>query len=1132
MSFPDQIRHRISSTIRFRGSQYYHTGRVLDIKGGPNHADAMVEGTRTYRVSFRINAGLIRMACTCPFAKNANCKHMWAAALAAEERGFLTGTGRPAKEKSESREVKDAGRSGISRPHAASGEPAGKAGPAAQPRPDKNAAKPFPHESFLKSVREAASEVLRKSDERLAQDSGEILYFLDIRAAIHEDRILLDVMHRKRFKDGRWRQPKPLRITSGKVADLPCPEDRSILGILRGAWNEYGWSDDMVARPQDYYNIYTLPPAMLAVLLPLLAACGRTYLAGEPFDGDQPGLRWDEGPAWAMRLELKRSGSKAFELEGRLYRDGENISLSDPQVLFEAGFMIRNGLMSRLDHKGAFIWILALRRKKVLSFPAGHRGRWLKLLLDQPLLPEIILPDEIKPAESSPAPGMRLRIRKPDQKSAFGRPEPELQGELSFDYDGIIASRDEWTEGLYDAGKNRLIRRSRTLEDQAYTRLIDQGFRERRLYPSGLSLEIPAKRLPAAVRNLIDAGWHVEAEGVRYRQAGEARIEIRSSRDWFELDGYVPFGDQRAPFPALLEAARKKEAFVRLGDGTFGLIPEEWLERYGFAAGMGRSEKGVIRYAHGQAGILDALLALTPEAACDKTFGEIRGKLGRFQGIRPARPPRGFSGILRPYQEEGLGWLRFLADFGFGGILADDMGLGKTVQVLALLEMRRALRSASASKGRRKTGVHSAVRSGGKRKAGGLPPPSLVVAPRSLVFNWKQEAERFAPRLRVLDHTGLERPRSADGFREYDLILTTYGTLRRDIHWLREFRFDYAVLDEAQAVKTASSASAKASRLLNADHRLALSGTPVENHLGELWSLMEYLNPGLLGSASAFSAVGRGGSGPAGTPQTVAFLARALRPYILRRTKKQVAADLPDKIEQTLHCELEGEQRRLYEELRDYYRDALLKRVDAEGMARSKFFVLEGLLRLRQAACHAGLVNPKAMDTPSAKIETLMAQLAEVREEGHKILVFSQFTSFLNIVRGHLDRLKTDYLYLDGKTRDRGALVRRFQEDPECDLFLISLKAGGLGLNLTAAEYVFLLDPWWNPAVEMQAIDRAHRIGQTRNVFAYRLIAKDTVEERVLELQKGKRLLAEAILDQDATPLRSLTVDDLKLLLS
>jgi len=611
--------------------------------------------------------------------------------------------------------------------------------------------------------------------------------------------------------------------------------------------------------------------------------------------------------------------------------------------------------------------------------------------------------------------------------------------------------------------------------------------------------EIKPNKLAKAVLEATAAGWLVEAEGKLYRQASHFELNVTSGTDWFDLGGAANFEGTSVPLPRLLEALRKGEKTVVLDDGTIGMVPEAWLKQYGLIARMGTAAGDAIRFGKAQVGVLDALLASRPEIGVDKQFEKARSELRKFDGVEPADPPAAFKGELRGYQRDGLGWLRFLRAFGCGGCLADDMGLGKTVQVLAHLASKR--------KG-----------------------TALIVMPKSLIFNWKQEAARFAPKLKVLDHTGLERDKTTDSFAKHDLVLTTYGTLRRDAAMIAGFRFDTCVLDESQAAKNATTDTAKAVKLIQADHRLALSGTPIENHLGELWTLFDFLNPGMLGRAGAFG-------GEAGTlrnpgPETRELLAKALKPFILRRTKSQVAKDLPEKTEQTLFCELEPEQRKLYDELRDHYRASLLSKVDELGLKRTKIQVLAALLRLRQAACHPGLIDVKRTGDPSAKLDALVPQIQEVVEEGHKVLVFSQFTSFLAIAKYHFDDLGLDYEYLDGKTRDRAARVERFQTDPDCRLFLVSLKAGGVGLNLTAADYVYLLDPWWNPAVEAQAIDRSHRIGQKKPVFAYRMIAKGTVEEKVLELQKKKKSLADSILGGDDRLITDLKREDLELLLS
>ncbi|MCG8456757.1 MAG: DEAD/DEAH box helicase, partial [Holophagales bacterium] len=662
--------------------------------------------------------------------------------------------------------------------------------------------------------------------------------------------------------------------------------------------------------------------------------------------------------------------------------------------------------------------------------------------------------------------------------------------------------RTGYLDRIVDRPHGRLIFRDREIEDSFVGELPSLGLEAPELRGSNDRLHLRSpyrvtmRNFPDVARSLIEMGWVVEARGKRLRQATQSQLSlsVSSNVDWFELEGEVEFGDAAASLPALLSAIRRGDIFVRLDDGTHGLLPEEWVERYSALAtnmASNLSEKGSeqddsVRILPSQTLLLDRLLS-GEEVDRDRDFERIRGQLEEFERIEPAREPRGFKGELRAYQRDGLGWLKFLKENGFGGCLADDMGLGKTIQVLALLQVRRA----------RPVPAWERL-------------PSIIVVPRSLVHNWMEEAGRFTPNLRLLNYTGAGREEHIDYFDEIDVVVTTYGTLRRDVDLLKEIEFDYAILDEAQAIKNASSQAAKACRELRAQHRLALTGTPVENHLGELWSIFEFLNPGMLSQSVLKDLVGA----PADS-EALTTVSTALRPFIFRRTKQQVLKDLPEKTELTLFCELEGEQLDLYNQLRDHYRIALNERIEQVGLRKSKIQVLEALLRLRQAACHPGLIDEERSEDPSAKLETLLQHLEEVLDEGHKALVFSQFTSLLSILRNQIDKLDVDYEYLDGRTRNRQEKVDRFQNDPDCRLFLISLKAGGVGLNLTAADYVFILDPWWNPAVEAQAVDRAHRIGQTRPVFAYRLISRGTVEEKILKLQGSKKQLADAILSAD-----------------
>jgi SNF2 family DNA or RNA helicase len=545
---------------------------------------------------------------------------------------------------------------------------------------------------------------------------------------------------------------------------------------------------------------------------------------------------------------------------------------------------------------------------------------------------------------------------------------------------------------------------------------------------------------------------------------------------------------------------------IKLADGSLAILPSAELAPFQQAARLGERHGDGLRVRRSQALLLDALLAArsNESTALDAEFQSLCTRLSPRGGVPPQPAPKSFRGTLRPYQEVGLGWLHFLRELRLGGCLADDMGLGKTVQVLALLAE-----------------VHAKPQ----------PKPTLLVAPRSLLDNWIREAQRFAPHLRVLDFHGSDRwARIAErGFADYDLIVTTYGTLRIDVARLEESQqeFEYAILDEAQAIGNASSATSKAARLLRAEHRLALTGTPVMNHLGELWALFDFLSPGLLGRNAAFQKLVRG---ERDGEIDVALLQKALAPFLLRRTKATVLDDLPPKQEQDIWCEMDGSQLETYSALRQRYQQALLGGDAGKLGAKEKFQVLEALLRLRQCACHEQLLD-NATGDGSAKFDALLPMLQELVEGGHKALVFSQFTELLGLLRPRLEAAGLKHEYLDGSTRDRQQRVDRFQQDPDCPLFLVSLKAGGTGLNLTAADYVFLLDPWWNPAAEAQATDRAHRIGQTRKVTVYRLITKGTVEARVVELQARKRELADAVLGADESLLAKLTREDLAALL-
>ena len=1078
----DELDGETAPITQKRGRTYFAHGAVRLLDAGDSSVSARVQGSQVYRVNLAVADGFIDYSCTCPFFTgdlNA-CKHIWATAMAAELRGCL-------------KKILD------SDDHRSARSPSDQPAATAARRTRSARAQEPSWKQQLQTLRHALTPAVSPFNDRPAPER-QLFYLIDTDYTLSRQKLTLEVARRERKNNGEWGKLKSQRLYSRELDALADPADRRITAMLFGARQDLGYSYS------SYYDsapsLFAVPENLWELALPLMCQTGRCLLRSPKLDDTTP-LGWDDGPAWELCLTVERETDSArYRLAGSLRRGGEVLDLSQPVLLLAGGLVFYDGRIARLDDHGAFAWVAVLRAPSPLSFAVEDSEIFLDELVSIPNRPRLELPAELQFETVAGAPQPRLLL-KPGKHNNWS--SERLTAELSFDYDGSVVPHQHRGGGFYQKEQRRLVTRDLGAEDKALVRLKQLGFRKG-WESDRADLQLAPDQLARVVRVLSGESWHIEAQGSLYRTAGGLTMQVNSGVDWFGVDGAAAFGDTQIGLPRLLRAIKQGEQTVRLDDGSLGIIPEEWMKKYGMLAGLGTFEGDGMHFKRSQAGLLDALLASEPAVSFDAVFERVRRELRDFSGVAAVAPAGEFHGELRHYQLEGLGWLHFLQRFGFGGCLADDMGLGKTIQVLALLEARRELR---------------------RNDPENSPPPALVVVPRSLIFHWKQESARFTPKLSILDHTGVARLAPGDHFDNYDVVLTTYGTLRSDAVQFKNIRFDYCILDEAQAVKNAGTLAAKAVRLLKADHRLAMSGTPVENHLGELWSLFEFLNPGMLGTAAVF---GRAGKNPDDNTRQV--LGKALRPFILRRTKAQVAPELPEKTEQTIYCDLEGNDKKLYDELRDYYRARLLQNGAGENSGQYKIQVLEALLRLRQAACHPGLIDKRKIAEPSAKVDTLLAQLDQVLEENHKALVFSQFTSLLAIVRSRLDKQNTPYVYLDGRTRDRQAKVEEFQNDPNAKLFLISLKAGGLGLNLHAAEYVYLLDPWWNPAVEAQAIDRAHRIGQTRKVFAYRLIARDTVEEKVLELQKSKRDLADAIITADNSVMRNLTRDDLELLLS
>jgi superfamily II DNA or RNA helicase len=1151
MSLKGRLSQEFAGKIRDRGFAYFRNGAVQILEHSESRLDAGVKGGRGYLVRLTLGRVSLDVACTCPyFEKGEECKHIWATILTADSRQYLKGASLVTRlslvldyvAAAELRDDADTQLPLTEKGHDGKANPLRSTAPSQISEQAVQGKVKIPQEPepvwrrqlslITNSVR--ANPVAEPDD----WPSGrEILYLIDPDTSRSSGKLSVEIGYRERNMKGAWGKIKSQRIPASAVSTLRDPADQQILAMLSGArdgyWSGYDYGGYLVS------NRFALSTPLQQLVMPLMCGTGRCVWRAPEKNAELQFIRWDDEGAWQFWLTLQLDeATNEYTLRGVLRRAAEEMEVASA-IMTTPGIVIGPDLRAaKFDSPGARVWIDALRKSGEFRIPAADANDLVAHLLDLPAPPRLDLPEALQFERVRLPPTPHLIVRKSGYSYSS---QSKLEVDLLFDYQGTSIASSDRREGSYDRDLRRFVERDAQAEEDATQLLKPLGFRSTRDYNDGQKLQLSSKNLPRAVRTLLGKGWRVEAEGKLYRNPGLSSLSVSSGVDWFELHGSVDFGEGlEAKLPALLSALQRGESMIALGDGSFGLMPEEWLQRFGLLTSLGVADGDHLRFKPTQAGILDALLAAQPEMTCDETFARVREEWHNFRGIEAIAEPRGFVGTLRDYQREGLGWFEFLQRFGFGGCLADDMGLGKTVQVLALLESRRPspktnVQSPKSDGGSPKSKVPS-QKSAKRTQTLDLGPgtldlgPSLVVVPRSLVFNWQQEAARFTPGLRLLTHTGIDRKKSNEHFQDYDLIITTYGTLRRDAVLFQAAEFDFVILDEAQAIKNARTEAAKGARLLRGKHRLALSGTPVENHLGELWSLFEFLNPGMLGAASVFQMSTSGARAP--DAETRALLARALRPFLLRRTKQQVAKELPEKLEQTIYCEMESTQRKQYDELRDYYRASLSEQVERLGIKRAKIQILEALLRLRQTACHPALVAGGVGDEPSAKLDVLMPMLSEVIEEGHKALVFSQFTSFLAMVRRRLDLEGIDYEYLDGKTRRRDLVVERFQDDPKCKLFLISLKAGGQGLNLTAAEYVFLLDPWWNPAVEAQAIDRAHRIGQARRVFAYRLITRDTVEEKVLALQATKRQLADAIINADNSLIRNITGEDLMLLLS
>ncbi|MDP2827617.1 MAG: DEAD/DEAH box helicase [Sulfuricellaceae bacterium] len=1110
---PDDLVRIFPAAFLERGQGYFAEGRVLALNTSPNSnlVSSMVTGSHGsgYRVYIEIKkraGGNIEIAgdCSCPMEYN--CKHVVATLLAAMDKQDKTV------------HPMQRGRNSLTQPNRQS-----------QPVNTEN---PLPAEiNAWLILLEQSAQADPKIDSFPEVVLQRLLYVLEKHP--WQQAIEVNLFQARLLKDGGLgkasaMQP-PQNIQHALLPSWYSQRDREIVSSLSLLQALGKTSRGLSGREGDHW-------------LGEMLATGRCFWASP----DSPPLSMGEPRQAEFSWRLDDAGNQKIGLS--LPEETLFLPFSPPWYLDMETHVcgrLETGIPDRLAHALA----------SAPTIPAGLTEKVVESLRQKrvdtamPLLktPEIRIIEHVQPIpclhlESflDEVPGFSSFARSKHQEPIY----LEIAW-LDFDYDGIrIPCLPQESATRRRSGEVMLeIQRDTRLEQGCIETLESMGFILEN--PRHYGISTVAEQILVLMGDWIvfclddlpqlrERGWRIEmGENFRFNiaepEADEwtAHVQERGEHDWFGLELGIKVEGQAvnlAPIlidlirnfpeemtPANLEKLSDDEVFMgNMADGRMIALPVSRIR--GILSVLVElfdkdATGGMLELSATQAARLSDL----DEAASGLRWlgGERLRELGRklkdFQGIEPIALPSGLRATLRPYQQEGLNWLQFLREYELAGILADDMGLGKTVQTLAHLLV--------------------------EKTSGRMDRPCLVIAPTSLMFNWRREAEQFAPELRVLVLQGAERKQHFDTLADYDLVLSTYPLLARDQEVLTRQDFHYLILDEAHIIKNPKSQATRVVHQISARHRLALTGTPMENHLGELWSLFHFLLPGLLGDEKKFRQLFRTPIEKHADSERRVLLTKRIAPFLLRRTKSEVASELPPKTEMIRSCELEGAQRDLYEAIRVAMQEKVKQEIASKGMNRSQIVILDALLKLRQACCDPRLLKlPAAKKVQkSAKLSMLMEMLPDMIEEGRRILLFSQFTSMLALIELELDKLAIPYVKLTGETRDRATPVQRFQNS-EIPLFLISLKAGGTGLNLTAADTVIHFDPWWNPAVESQATDRAHRIGQENPVFVYKLITEGTVEEKIVAMQGKKRELAAGVLEGRGENSVALSADDLSML--
>ncbi len=1081
------INDLVNDVIRKRGYLYFLNGSVSDLEYSQLNASAVVTGSQKYyvKIAFDEQKYPVDLSCSCPFSDTGVCKHIIAVLYTLNEHRFFNGT---------------------------ENDYLGENVAVNNDKPKNSVLTPELRKKWLKEIeqkKEAAkfeefnrkiSVLIKKDEKKNTADNYRIVYSIQPKGY----RTILHAVRQRLKKDGSVAASDIIHGDSFTNLPSLSLQEKLIIEHISKHFGEFAVeliaSDDYVIKSKEHINGSSFFNELLSFL-----ADKELFLFEDHLKlGKQIFIQKDEGKA---KLFFDEDGANIslhleFEFQNEKIKKAKEII----PVLDNPLWVLYGNKVFKISNLSYSQFYNFYRSSNMISIPKVYLEYF-----EQNLLPQLAnnLPIESAKyivSEISAPPVKRVYL---DEAGA------DLRVVLKFGYGEYELSYDEneTSSSLFKDNKILRILRDKITEEAAlseiksfYVKEIEKGIFTPRNNPVNFLFD----SLPL----MKEMGFEIfgEANLSKFKvntSTPRFSFSVTSGIDWFDVKADIIFNETSISFHSLQDAIKNKREYIQLKDGSVGILPKQWINKFKRAFSFGeiiRNKDGLdqvgIRFSRLQANAIDLLLK-DVESNTDDEYKEHIERLNSFEKIRHQKVPAVFENVLRSYQKSGYDWLYFLKEFHFGGILADDMGLGKTIQVLALLQ---------------------------NEKENGKILPDLVIAPTSVIFNWVNESIKFSPELKILNHTGNNRIKEDTlHFENYDVIFTSYPILLRDIEQFTERKFNYLVLDESQKIKNPASQTAKIVRTLKAENRLCLTGTPVENNLNELWSQMAFLNPGLLGSLNKFQETFVKPIQKSNDDSASEYLRKTVYPFILRRKKEVVAKELPEKTEIIHYCEMETKQLNIYNMWKDSIRENIIKEIDQNGINKSGFKVMEGLLRLRQICNHPLLVKENYTGK-SGKFEEFKDQLENVLEENHKVLVFSQFVSMLNIIKEYLDIKNIPYEYLTGSTQNREACVRNFQENENIKVFLISLKAGGFGLNLTAADYVFHYDPWWNPAVQDQATDRTHRIGQDKNVFVYKFITKDSVEEKILRLQDQKKELAENIITGESGILKNLTKEDVNIL--